>query len=225
MKPFLFLDIENHLDITKQLEKLFLNDVYLNKTLNGDNIFTFHPLEHNQPRYDILNHTTLWNYAYHQEVFERCPDIKEALDKLGVEVTGCSVLVVTQDRSGTRLGLHSDASTSDITYRLNWPVYQCMSGTTTSMYKLKPGTINLLATGQSDYKPPSQDVVAKSETGIYRITDIESEVASFVMDRPLLFKYNVPHRVYDTEPNVPYPRILISFDFKDGEIMNLVRED
>lgn len=224
MKPYLFLDIENHADITKQLEKLFLSEVYLNKTQFGDNFFTFHPLQPGQPKYNILIHNVLWNYASHLEIFERCPDIKEALDKLGIEAVGCSVLVVTQDRSGSRLGLHSDASTSSIDYRLNWPVYQCMPGTTTSMYKLKPGAVNLLATGQTNYKPPSQSVVPKNETGVYRMTDIESEIASFVMDRPLLFKYNVPHRVHDTEPNVPYPRIILSFDFKDGDIMKLLND-
>ena len=224
MKPFKFLNIENHLDISKQLENLFLNEIYLWTTDNGDSIFTFHPRSDGQSKYNILNHTTLWNYAIFQEVFERCPDLVVALDNLGIEVTGCSVLVITQDRSGTRLGLHSDASTGSLPYRLNWPVYQCLPGTTTSMYKLKPGAVNLLAAGLSSYKPPSQDVVDASETGIYRMSDIESEVASFITDKPLLFKYDVPHRVYDTEPNVPYPRILISFDFNCDDISRLLED-
>jgi hypothetical protein len=145
-------------------------------------------------------------------VFERCPDLKQAFDSLGIEIFSCSVLVITHDGKGGRLGLHSDASVSDIQYRLNWPVYQCLPGTKTSMYKLKPGAVNLLATGESTYVPPSQDTVPKIDTGIYNISDIESEIASFVMDRPLLFRFTIPHRVYDTEPNVPYPRILLSFD-------------
>lgn len=217
MIPYKFLDIENHKDITRQLEKLFLGDVYLFISDNGDNFFSFYPWFENQPRYDVTKHRLLWNYISKDEIFEKCPDLKQSLDNLGIGVISCSVLIIIkQDDKGTRLGLHSDASISGIDYRLNWPVYQCLSGTKTSMYKLKPGAVNLLTTGESTYSPPSQDTVPKSETGIYNLSDIESEVASFVMDRPLLFRFTVPHRVYDTEPNVPYPRILISFDLENN---------
>ena len=222
MVPYKFLDIENHLDITKQLEHLMLNELYLNILPNNDVLFTFNPTRPGQRKYDVLEHGLLWNYLNHQELFERCPDLKTALDKLGVEAIACSVLVITAgDGTGFRLGLHSDASISDIDYRINWPIYQCLPGTTTTMYKMKPDAVNLLTTGETPYKPPSQDVVPKNETGIYRMSDVESEITSFVFDRPLLFKYNIPHRVYDTEPGVPYPRILLSLDFNDCD---LVRE-
>lgn len=216
MVPYKFLDIENHADISKQLEVLFLNSVYLNVNEYRDRIFTFDPLYPDQPLYDVTKHRALWNYLPLEDVFGKCPDIKDALDLLGLQVTGCSVLIITHDGSGARLGLHSDASISGFPYRLNWPVYQCMSGTKTSMYKLKPGAVNLLANGMDVYTPPSQHIVSKSETGIYRTDDIESELASFIMDRPLLFNYTIPHRVYDIESNVPYPRILISFDLEDN---------
>lgn len=217
MIPYKFLDIENHKDITSQLEKLFLGELYLNVADNGDFIFTFDKQYVDQKKYDITKHERLWNYVILSDLYEKCPDIKLALDKIGLAASSCSVLVISYDGSGSRLGLHSDASFGKIPYRLNWPVYQCLSGTKTSMYKLKPGSINLLATGETSYTPPSQDIVAKSETGIYRLQDIESEIASFIMDRPLLFRFTVPHRVYDIEPRVPYPRILISFDLVDNQ--------
>ena len=216
MVPYKFLDIKNHGEITKQLENLFLGDLYLHIAENGDNFFLFQSWYDNQPKYDITKHRLLWNFATQHEVFDRCPDLKKAIDDLGIVVTGCSVLVITYDGSGGRLGLHSDASSGEVQYRLNWPVYQCFSGTKTSMYKLKTGTINRLLVDPTVYTPPSQDLVAKSETGIYEMSDVESEIASFVMDRPLLFRYTIPHRVYDTEPNIPYPRILICFDLENN---------
>lgn len=216
MIPYKFLNIENHADITRQLERLFLNSVYLSRSEYGDRIFTFDPSYPNQPLYDITRHRALWNYVPLDDVFGKCPDIKAALDSIGLEVAGCSVLVITKDGTGTRLGLHSDASIGNVPYRLNWPVFQCLPGTKTSMYKLKPGAVNLLASGKASYTPPSQHVVSKSDTGIYRLEDIDSEVGCFIMDRPLLFNYTIPHRVYDVEPKVPYPRILISFDLEDN---------
>ena len=225
MIPYKFLDIENHKDITRQLENLFLGELYLNVVDNGDHIFTFDSQYPDQPLYDIKKHRRLWNYVPLHDLFVKCPDLKKALDDNNFKVSACSVLVVSYDGSGSRLGLHSDASSGNTPYRLNWPVFQCSSGTRTTMYKMKPGSVNLLAAGRTSYVPPSQNLVAKEETGIYNLVDVESEIASFVMDRPLLFRYTIPHRVHDTEADVPYPRILISFDLDNDEydILNLIR--
>ena len=214
MKPFKYLDIENYDIITEKLRYYILNSLYLNQTEKSDINFTFTKRFDGQPLYDIRSHKTFWNFLDFNDVLNAIPELNVACQKLDISPFNFNLIVIPRDYGE----LHSDAQPdkASFPFRINWPVHNCDSFTKVRFFKLKTNkTIN------TNYVPPNATVKEETPTSIYDKTDIDHALGYYILTKPVLINYLVPHAVeFPKGFLASYPRVIMSIDFH-SETLNL----
>jgi hypothetical protein len=209
MIPFRYLDIENHELITKKLNDLLLNSLYFNVSKDFNVIFSFNKKFENQRPYDIHKHTNFWNFLDTNDMLEKIPEFSNIFKKLDIEVFRFNLIVITKDYGV----LHTDAGGNDQALRINWPIYNCDTGTQTHFYKLKTNK-----TIKTSYVPPKGEENIKGPvTTFYDPDDIETSLGYYVLTQPVLFSYTIPHNVILSE-EIKYPRVILSIDYQSDTL-------
>ncbi len=205
MTAYRYIDIENYEIIRKKVLWLIITSLYKSETELGDILFKFHKDIDDQENYNIFEHTNFWNFIDYHDVLSMVPELKESLDKINVQPYMMSLLVITEGY-GT---LHTDApSKSNI--RINIPIFNCDDETKTCFFKMKNSQIIT-----TDYVPPNID--EHNLTKFYNFEDIDYELGHYVLTKPVLFNYMIPHAVVLSE-KAKFPRLVLNIDFDSDTI-------
>ena len=200
-----YIDIENFETISKKILRLIITSLYKSETEFGDILFKFHKDYEDHKRYNIFEHTNFWNFLDYHELLSMVPELKESLDKINVQPYTMSLLVITEGY-GT---LHSD-SPSKSNVRINIPIFNCDDETKTCFFKMKSNQ-----TITTDYVPPNID--EHNFTKFYNFEDIDYEIGHYVLTKPVLFNYKIPHAVILSE-KAKFPRLVLNIDFDSATI-------
>lgn len=205
MQPFKYLDVDNHEVVSKKLYDLILNSLYKNQSPYGYSYLTFRPQIEGQEKYDIKTNNEFWNFLDYREVLDLIPELKQTLEQLDVTPLSIALLVVRKGYGQ----LHSDRSGHNTEMRINWPIVNCET-TKTVFYKLK--TTETIEKAD----PPSGE--GNKWFFLYDPKDIEQEIGTYTLTKPIVFKFTVPHSVtVDFEKNT-IPRMLLTIDFKSNTL-------
>ena len=202
MTPFCYLDIPNHQQISNKLLDLVTNSLYSNYNPKTKNTyFSFTPTP-GQPKFDIRNNNEFWNMLDYQDLLTHVPELKEALDKLGVTIVNMNLIMV---KTGEAV-LHSDLSGNPaLTERINWPIVNALTSET-RFYKMKPAPATKV--GRAVSGEPNKGFI------MYSPAEIESWLGTYTLSQPLIFNFKIPHSVHPipgsitTHPGMP--RLLLT---------------
>ena len=201
-----YIDIENFETISKKLLRLVVTSLYKSETEFGDILFKFHKDYEDHERYNIFEHTNFWNFLDYHDVLSMVPELKESLDKINVQPYMMSLLVITEGY-GT---LHSDSPSKSNNIRINIPIFNCDNETKTCFFKMKNN--RTITTG---YVPPRVD--KHNLTKSYSHEDIDYEIGHYVLTKPVLFNYMIPHAIIRSK-KAKFPRLVLTIDFDSDTI-------
>jgi hypothetical protein len=161
---------------------------------------------------DILTGDAIWNWTNQEEVLDKVPELKLALDNLQLEVQRISIV---KANPGSNIRMHIDW---DKEPRILWPIRNCQ-GSYTKFFKVDPTNI-------------IEHRGVKGDT-YYLITqpELAEQIDSLELTSPVLFTPWVAHGVW-TNPNCNDPRLTMTIKFKtdtdfgmDLEKYNLTKVD
>jgi hypothetical protein len=195
-----YIEIENHETISKKILHLVNTSLYKSETDRGDILFKFHKDFEEHELYNIYEHTNFWNFIDCDDILSLVPELKCSLDNIDVHPYMMSLLVITE---GYGI-LHTDAP-SKHNIRINIPILNCDPETKTHFFKMK--TDRIVST---DYIPPKID--EDNQTKFYDPADIDYEIGHYILTKPVLFDYLIPHAVVLSE-TAKFPRLVLNIDF------------
>lgn len=209
MLPFKYLEIDNHKFISDKIKKLIEEQLYINFNSIGDIEFSFVGKHPYQEKYDILQHTNFWNFLSNESIIKFAPELIMSLNKLNIFPISYNLLISREDFYGV---LHSDGGDKNHPYRINWPILNCDDSVKTIFYKLKNSTLIDFDYKSKPFKEKLRQI--SLETAIYDHNDIEDVIDFYVLSKPVIFNYSIPHNIlWPKDKQLNFPRCILAIDF------------
>jgi len=200
LPAFRYLDIPNFNRVSKRLLDLVTTSLY--KTfVDGNTVFRFIKTE-DAVEFDIRDNKEFWNFLNCEEVLGLVPELSQALNDLRVTPLKMALILVTDD--GTPL--HSDFASQGTVERINWPI---VNGETSQTW-----FIEVLPHASGTIADPHSMEENKAYR-VYNPQDAVKRLDSYILTRPIVFDFTVPHYVHKinnekTHPDLP--RLLLTID-------------
>jgi len=201
MSPaFRYLEIPNFDQVSNKILELVTTRLY-KTVVDGNTVFRFCETP-DAVEFDIRNNKEFWNFLDCQEILGLVPELSQILNNLKVTPLHMSLIVVTND--GTPL--HSDFAPEGTVERINWPIANGHTSQTWFMEVSPYANVEI-----SD--PQSKE--ANKEYCLYDFKDAVRKLGSYILTRPVVFDFTVPHYVQSinnkkTHPDLP--RLLLTID-------------
>ena len=209
--PFKYLDIPNFAVVSQRMFELISNGIY--SMPNGKNTLLKFSPGPTTKLLDLSQPTDFWNFLDNVEVFTLIPELKTALDELGVSVIGKINLLIIKESS--TYYIHSDLAKHKALSRINWPI---INGTIskTIFYECNQNITPKIE--QSLSREPAKNFL------VYEHKDVISEIGSYVLTQPVAIDESVPHEVVlidgSTKERNDYPRLVLSISIDKDLVGN-----
>jgi hypothetical protein len=162
-----------------------------NHQLISDKVYTYV-----STRTDILGGKAIWNWADKEQVLNTVPELKEAIDLLGLEIERISI-IKAEPRANIRIHIDYDKEP-----RMLWPIRNCL-GSFTKFFKVDPANI----VEQRGVKNDIYYLITKPE--------LAEQIDALELVAPVMFKPWIAHSVW-TNPDCSEHRLTMTIKFKNS---------